>query len=144
MSSNTSNSNPNSHLFSHTAHNVFRLTPHPWQELVGGKILDSVEKKESIQYLCVRPTGGGKSLVFNVLACILKKVTLCVCPLLSLGADQTKKMILNSEGQERSRISSFRLDTLKKPTVSKLKKFITNQHASNTAVVIFASPQSWL
>ena len=143
MSSNTSNSNPNSLLFSCTAHNIFRLTPHPWQELVGGRILDAVEKKESIQYQCVRPTGGGKSLVFNVLACILKKVTLCVCPLLSLGADQTKKTILNSEGLERSRITSFHLDELKKPTISKLlKKFITDQHASNTSVVIYASPQS--
>ena len=106
MASSISNSNPNSDLFLAKSCKVFHLNPYPWQERVGATILDAVSKKESIRYLCVHPTGGGKSLVFNVLACILKKVTLCICPLLSLGADQTKKMMLNSEGVECSQITS--------------------------------------
>ena len=129
MASSISNSNPNSDIVSAKSRKVFHLNPHPWQECVGATILDAVSKKESIRYLCVRPTGGGKSLVFNVLACILKKVTLCVCPLLSLGADQTKKTMLNSEGAESSQITSFHLDELKKVTLNKLRRFITHPQA---------------
>ena len=142
MASSISNSNPNSDLFSAKSCKVFHLNPHPWQERVGATILDAVSKKESIRYLCVRPTGGGKSLVFKVLACILKKVTLCICPLLSLGADQTKKTMLNSEGADSSQITSFHLDELKKVTLNKLRRFITHPQAQSTDMVMFASPQS--
>ena len=143
MASSISNSNPNSDLFSDKSHKVFCRNPHPWQERVGATILDAVSsKKESIHYLlCVHPTGGGKSLVFNVLTCILKKVAHRICPLLSLGADQTKKTMLNSEGAESSQITSFHLDELKKVTLNKLRRFITHPQAQSTDMVMFASPQ---
>ena len=83
-----------------------------------------------------------KEFSVHVLACILKKVTLCICPLLSLGADQTKKTMLNSEGVESSQITSFHLDELKKVTLNKLRRFITHPQAQSTAMVMFASPQS--
>ena len=69
---------------------IFHLTAHVWQADVGVKILEAAALKKSLKILCVRPTGGGKSLIFNVIATVLKGVTICICPLLSLGADQTR------------------------------------------------------
>ena len=81
------------HLFDQTVTDTFHLTAHSWQCAIGANILEASELKKPMRLLCVRPTGGGKSLVFNVLASLLKGVTLCICPLLSLGADQTKKTL---------------------------------------------------
>ena len=39
---------------------------------------------------------GGKSLVFNTVADVLRGVTICICPLLSLGADQAQKLLSKS------------------------------------------------
>ena len=53
----------------HTAcKEIFHLTAHDWQAGVGLAILEAVELKKNIKMLCVRPTGGGKSLIFNVVA----------------------------------------------------------------------------
>ena len=41
----------------------------------------------------VNPTGGGKSLIRDTLAVILRGVHLCIVPLLSLAADQTLKVL---------------------------------------------------
>ena len=72
---------------------IFHLTAHRWQADVGANILKAASLKKSLKILCVRPTGGGNSLIFNVIATVLKGVTICICPLLSLGADQTRKML---------------------------------------------------
>ncbi len=72
---------------------MFNVNPHPRQTVVGAKFLKSVCQKKPTKYLCVCPTGGGKSLVFNVIAALLKDVTICICPPLSLGADQTEKTL---------------------------------------------------
>ena len=79
--------------FHTTSQEIFHLTAHRWQADVGAKILKAASLKKSLKILCVRSTGGGKSLIFNVIATVLKGVTICICPLLSLGADQTRKML---------------------------------------------------
>ena len=46
--------------------------------------------------LFVEPTGGGKSLVRDVHAVMVKGITLTIVPLLALGADQTAKINKNA------------------------------------------------
>ena len=103
----------------HTAsQDIFHLTGHKWQADIGVKILEAVELKKSIKVLCGRPTGGGKSLIFNVVATVLKGVTICICPLLSLGADQTRKTLDAVGLQSPARVTSFfHLDELKLKSV---------------------------
>ena len=131
----------NSNLFIETSTTVFDLVPHLWQVQVGTSILNAITRNESIKYLCVRPTGGGKSLVFNVVATIINGVTLCICPLLSLGADQTKKTLHLSEGRLHGRVTSFHLDELKPKCIRRLKNILIDPR-NQTSVLLFASPQS--
>ena len=77
--------------FRETTLDSFNLTDHPWQSALGATIMEATIIKKPLKHLCVRPTGGGKSLVFNVVALLLGGVTICICPLLSLGADKTEK-----------------------------------------------------
>ena len=92
--------------------------------------------------LCVRPTGGGKSLIFNVVATILKGVTICICPLLSLGADQTRKTLDAVDVESPSPITAFHLDELKLKSVFRLKAKLRDERSRGTAVIIFTSPQA--
>ena len=42
--------------------------------------------------LIVRPTGGGKSLVYQVAGYLMKGITLFISPLLALASDQLRKL----------------------------------------------------
>ena len=64
------------HLFNETCTKSFNLTPHDWQGAIGATILEVAIEKSLLRHLCVCPTGGGKSLVFNVVASLLKLVTI--------------------------------------------------------------------
>ena len=75
-------------LFTTECQHTFHITPYPWLVAVGRTLLQASVEKHAVRYLCVRPTGGGKSLVFNTVSAAIKGVTICICPLLSLGADQ--------------------------------------------------------
>ena len=55
-------------LFNEIATTSFRRQPYYWQSLVGSTILRSNFHNTRIQQLCVRPTGGGKTLLFTVIA----------------------------------------------------------------------------
>ena len=97
----------------------------------------------SIRHLVVRPTGGGKSLVFTTVTDVLLGVTLCICPLLSLGADQTKKVLSKTDPNCKS-ITAFHLDELSNSAIGKLKQFFERPDYDNssTSIIIFASPQA--
>ena len=123
--------------FCTTCQDTFHLTAHRWQAAVGVKILHAVELKKSIKCLCVRPTGGGKSLIYNVVATILQGVTICICPLLSLGADQTKKTIAMP-----APVTAFHLDEMKLKSVHKLKRILRDERSNGTAVIIYTSPRA--
>ena len=128
--------------FYHTCKETFCLDAHRWQCVVGGRILHAVEMKESLKCLCVKPTGGGKSLIFNVVATILKGVTICICPLLSLGADQTKKTVSLVNTPSPSPVTAFHLDEMKLKTIHKLKAKLRDARSKGTAVIIYTSPQA--
>ncbi len=100
-------------LFQNTAQASFHTTPWNWQRQVGGEILRLRSDKEAISYLCVRPTGGGKTLLFHTLAAHMKGVTLCLIPLLSLGADQVNKAMMKTRSDPTCSFSAIHLDELK-------------------------------
>lgn len=89
MQSNLNKTDESEVHFIATSERKFNGTPYPWPSEVGSNILRAHKKDNFVSFLLVRPTGGGKTLVFNTLAACLKGVTLCISPLLSLGADQT-------------------------------------------------------
>ena len=110
---------------------------------VGAELIESGMKGPPIRSLCVRPTGGGKSLVFNAVAGVLHGITLCICPLLSLGADQTKK-IFSKTFSDCTSITAFHLDELSNTAIGKLKRFLDKpaNHTNSKSIILFASPQA--
>ena len=58
--------------------NLFRVTPFEWQRRVGTKILDEHTKGYKIFLLCMRPTVGGKTLLYQTVAAYLKVVCLYI------------------------------------------------------------------
>ena len=118
------NTNPLYELYQQfptTCQNTFNLTAHGWQAAIGAKILRAVSLKKTIKCLCVKPTGGSKSLIFNVVATILQGVMICICPLLSLlGADQTKKTLALVDTPSPSPpVTAFHLGKMKLKSRSK-------------------------
>ena len=130
------------HLFNDTCIKSFNITPHGWQKMIGATIMEAVVKKKPLKHLCARPTGGGKSLVFNVVASLVKQVTICTCPLLSLGADQTKKTLAMVDVPSPPPLTAFHLDEMKLKTVFKLKAKLRDPQLENIGVIIYMSPQS--
>ena len=128
--------------FQTTCTDEFHLTAHHWQATVGAILLEAAVLENDIRHLCVRPTGGGKSLVFNVVALLLGDVTICICPLLSLGADQTKKTLALIDSPSPAPITAFHLDEMKLKSVYKLKSKLRDERNRDTAVVIYMSPRS--
>ena len=128
--------------FHTTCQHTFNLTAHGWQAAIGAKILHAVSIKKAIKCLCVKPTGGGKSLIFNVVATILKGVTICICPLLSLGANQTKKTLALVDTPSPAPVTAFHLDEMKLKSLHKLKRILRDERSNGTAVIIYTSPQA--
>ena len=77
--------------FNAISQQCFDTTPYEWQTSVGNEILKLALSNSPCRYLCIRPTGGGKTLLFTTIARFLRGVTICISPLLSLGADQAPK-----------------------------------------------------
>ena len=130
--------------FHSTCKDTFHLTAHDWQATVGATILEAALLEKPIRHICVRPTGGGKSLVLNVVAAILKDVTIYICPLLALGADQTKKTLAMVDVPPPATITAFHLDEMKLKSVFRLKSKLRDPRSRDTAVVIYMSPQSFM
>ena len=127
-------------LFQSTAQASFNMNPWNWQKQVGGQILRLRSEKADVRHLCVRPTGGGKTLLFHTLAAYMKGVTLCLIPLLSLGADQVNKAMIKTRDDPMNAISAFHLDELKDPDVKELL-LLLSQVDAGTTTILYSSPQ---
>ena len=126
--------------FQNTSQLHFNKTPRNWQLRVGGRIIGDICEKREIRQLCVQPTGSGKSLLFQTVATFLKGVTLCLCPLLSLAADQVNKLMINTRG-EGSAITALHLDECEQRDLHEIMALIKNLEDTST-VFLFCSPQS--
>ena len=92
--------------------------PYPWQRLVIASVLDAVlpaavlepgePGPEPLRKIAVLPTGAGKSLCWMLPAVLISGMTVAVFPLLSLMADQKRRLescgipvVLLKGGQDR-------------------------------------------
>ena len=95
-------------MFIDIANTSFDTAPYDWHYKLGRMAIEAVTSNNLFCLLCVRPTGGGKSLLYQVLSRHFKGVTLCVAPILTLGSDQMRK-ILKVPDQT---ITAFHLDEM--------------------------------
>ena len=94
----------------------------------------------TIHKLCIRPTGGGKSLLFTILAACLRHITLYITPLLSLGTYQTIKHQWNTTSN-RSELNSVHLDEIPKEDMTDaIISYKSN--ADFFSIIVCSSPQS--
>ena len=93
--------------------------------------------------LFVQPTGGGKSLVRDVHSVLCRGVSLTIVPVLSLGADQRKKVI-DKVSQCCGRIISIHVDEIKNALSAKdaLTRTLLLPDDTKKYVLLFASPQA--
>lgn len=119
--------------FTTTCQHTISKDPHPWQVEVGMNIL----RHQSIHQLLVRPTGGGKSMVYIICGILLKGITLCIAPLLSLGADQCNKIkALPRYGND---VFAYHLDEMTPVAVNYLADKLHLLSNLNKTVFLFAS-----
>ena len=129
-------------LFNATSNDIFSKAPYEWQTELGALILHTkLDTDNDIHQLCVRPTGGGKSLLFTTLAICFGKLTLAITPLLSLGADQTIKHQRNTFGV-RDKVNSLHLDEISNDVDMNLAITLMERHINTFSTIIYASPQS--
>ena len=126
---------PYQQTFLDIANRSFDIQPYPWQYGMGGFAIQCVSNNHDFKFICIRPTGGGKSLLYQVLALYVKGVTLCITPILALGSDQMRKVL---EIPDRS-VTAFHMDELNDPDVLKLKRHLEVLHPEDS-VIILASP----
>ena len=120
---------------------TFSKHPYEWQSDVGGLMLWSTHTEERvIHQLCIRPTGGGKYLLFTTLAACLGRITLCITPLLSLGADQTIKHQHNTKTKS-TELNSLHLDEVPKGDMQLILNLL-QATAPSSSILVYASPQS--
>ena len=96
-------------------------------------------EERAIHQLCIRPTGGSKSLLFTTLAACLGRITLCITPLLSLGADQTIKHQHNTITKS-TELNSLHLDKVPKDVQLILNLLLGTVPSSS--ILVYTSPQS--
>ena len=70
--------------------------------------------------LFIRPTGGGKPMVYQVASILTNGVTLFISPLLALGSDQTHKLM--SKTRTMSHVCSFHMDEMQLSSVELVAK----------------------
>jgi superfamily II DNA helicase RecQ len=123
------------------AHN---FQPRPSQLYSTSKIIRSFFEPRSIKarpILFVAPTGIGKSAVRDAVGLTTAGVVLTICPLLSLSADQTKK--LHSLTERHPNTEVFNLDNLANQAAqSRLSsQLLSLDNDTDSTVFIFSSPQ---
>jgi len=92
----------------------------------------------------VRPTGGGKSLVYQVAGYLMKGITLFISPLLALASDQIRKLRMIT--RNRPDFVSLHLDDMEESSLLELAHDISTWKEPDgtecaISVIIFASPQ---
>ena len=127
-----------------TTKRLFDLTPHEWQTEIINDLVQSHRFNNKSNMLIVRPTGGGKSLVYQVAGYLMKGITLFISPLLALTSDQTRK--LRKVTTTQPDFVSLHLDDMQ---VSSIKEVANDLSTFNdpessqrsVSVILFASPQ---
>ena len=75
-----------------TTQRLFQLHPRKWQIQIIRHLVLSHRSYNNTHMVVVRPTGGDKSLVYQVARYLMKGITLFISPLLPLASGQTQKL----------------------------------------------------
>ena len=125
---------------------AFRCVPYSWQcRIVTHMNLMTTKSQYVIPspiFLCA-PTGGGKSLARDTFAACRGGVSICICPLLSLGADQVSKINAHSTNGDGS-VRAHHLDAFKGPRIqqSLCDRILKITRQSETTLILMTSPQA--
>ena len=127
-----------------TTERLFDLTPHDWQTGIIHDLVQCHRSNNKSNMLIVRPTGGGKSLVYQVAGYLMKGITLFISPLLALGSDQTRK--LRKVTSTQPDFVSLHLDDMEISSIKEVANDLStlkDPQSSQCAVsvILFASPQ---
>ena len=123
------------------AHNLFRIAPFEWQRNVSLKLLDEHFKQNEIRLLCVQPTGGGKTLLYQTVAAQLKGVCIYISILLSLVSDQVKKLMIKTRSDDTTIVLVHVDEVQNKKDLDGILSLVKNV-GNSVCVITFASPQS--
>lgn len=122
-----------------TCRETFKIPyPYPWQRLIIASVLDAVltgtgktEEYEKLRQIAVLPTGAGKSLCWMLPAVLIEGLTIAVFPLLSLMADQKRRL-------DEADISSV---TLKGGLSRNEKALLWSALESSQVNIVLANPE---
>ena len=127
-----------SNIFTSICNTYFEHISYPWKYFIGNVFINSfLIPIEPTKQICVRPTGGEKTLLFTTIDTALKGVTICITLILYLGADQFKNLSNRVFGE--SWLTSFHLDELDDTIMGEVHALLQMLHPQGT-VVLFASP----
>ena len=82
--------------------NIFRVKPFEWQRRIGTEIFHDNFIQNKICLLCMKPTGGGKTLFCHTVSAQLQVVSVYTSHLLSLGSNQANKLMTNNCSDDTS------------------------------------------
>ena len=127
-----------------TTQRLFQLHPHEWQIRIIRHLVLSHRSNNNTNMVVVRPTGGGKSLVYQVAGYLMKGITLFISPLLALASDQIRKLRMIT--RNRPEFVSLHLDDMEQSSINELADDISTWKEPDgsqcaISVIIFASPQ---
>ena len=101
-----------------TTQRLFQLRPHEWQIRIIRHLVLSHRSNDNTNMVVVRPTGGGKSLVYQVAGYLMKGITLFISPLLALASDQIRKLRVIT--RNRPEFVSLHLDDMEESSLIEL------------------------
>ena len=122
---------------------IFRIPyPFPWQRLIISAVLDATlpggtcdgndeREQEPLRRIAILPTGAGKSLCWMLPALLIEGLTIAVFPLLSLMADQKRRL-------DECGISSVVLRGAQK---AEERRQIWKELANGKSKIILANPE---
>ena len=138
---NSSDMDP-SKIFTSTCNTYFEHIPYPWQSTIGNRVINSfLGPANPIKQICVHTTGVRKTLLFTTIYDAFKGVTLCIAPIISLGADQSEN--LNNRVVAEAWLTNFHIDTLDATTMGEVH-YLLQTLISQGAVVLIAFRKSIL
>jgi superfamily II DNA helicase RecQ len=144
MSSNTPPPDPLYNEIVSTTQLLFRLQPYEWQIQIIQEIVLSHRSNNQMNMLIVRPTGGGKTLVYQVAGYMIKGITLFLSPLLALASDQTRTF--RTITRNHNDFVSLHLDDMEVSSMKEIADDLNtwkepDRNECSISVVLFASPQ---
>jgi hypothetical protein len=136
-------------IFSAVMLKSYGKSPHDHQLQVAVPLMHMLKRTNAMypsSFFCIQPTGKGKSLVRDTIARIICGVTITISPLLSLSADQVKKILDMTKTSNDKAFKVYHLDELTVPSQQKafteMLLGLCGNKNTRVAISLFVSPQA--